>query len=282
MKRLYRTLILMLLICMTAIPVSAVTKDKVIISIYQDYKAAQEVLKLVNKERTKRGLNTLKMDKTLTKHAVTRAAELCVMVPMGSPHMRPDGTQNNGTHSIVYECCLESSSYETAKEAVDSWMDSPSHKAGILLPSAKSIGVACTISNGCGNFVLEFSNQPAKSVEKSKSGKNMDVTITALRKYLPKKAFSLSVFRLDPDFSLRPTIKAPYAFFKYRLSTKGFKFESSNPAIASVSKDGKLNLKAAGTVTFTATLKARPTIKVRTTCTVLEPDEFTPYYTTEE
>ena len=69
-----------LLLLLMPVTVSAAKLDKLTIPVVQDYEKAQEVLNLINAERGKRGLRKLKLDKTLTKYAVTRAAELCVMV----------------------------------------------------------------------------------------------------------------------------------------------------------------------------------------------------------
>ena len=145
MKRLILTMsvLLMLLISFPA-AVSAAKTDKLTIPVVQDYEKAQEVLTLINAERGKRGLRKLKLDKTLTKYAVTRAAELCVMVPWKSPHRRPNGKLNSSTKNIAYECCQErggSSFSTTAESVVQDWMSSPSHRAGILLSSAKSVGI---------------------------------------------------------------------------------------------------------------------------------------------
>ena len=76
MKKIWKLLLAfsIVLASMTAVStVSAAVLDTLTFSIEQDYGKSQEVLKLINKERKKRGLNALTMDKTLTKYAITSA-----------------------------------------------------------------------------------------------------------------------------------------------------------------------------------------------------------------
>ena len=55
---------------------------------YFDYKKANEVLTIVNKERANNGLAALKMDRSLLETAMQRAAETSIYWD----HIRPDGT----------------------------------------------------------------------------------------------------------------------------------------------------------------------------------------------
>jgi hypothetical protein len=258
----------MIALFIPATSVSAAKKDTIIINVEQDYKLSQEVLKKVNKERKKRGLKVLKMDRTLSKHAITRAAELCVMVPFESPHKRPNGKQNSGTHGVIYECAMEQINGSLdADEIVSTWMGSPSHKKGILLPEARSVGVACVrVGVNC-NYVLEFSPRTVRKVQKLKTKKNYSIKVKALRKYLPKKAFSIEALDyrgIDGPGSkciIRMTTGRSVA--TYVVSQRNFKWKSSKPSIVSVSKDGQITSKKPGTVTITATYKSNPKIKLK-------------------
>lgn len=275
MKRITKLFTILLVIILAITPslqVSAASKDKIYIHVSQDYKMSQEVLKLINKERKKRGLNTLKMDKTLTKYAVKRSAELCVMIPWTSPHMRPNGKRNSDTDSVVYECCQERTGYNApAKWVVDDWMESESHKAGILLSTAQSVGIACVCTGGGGksfyHYVLEFSNEPAKKIEKSKKSKDFNVKVESSRKLLTKKAFKMNVYYgYNPllkkyGLYLHSSINTKESIGEYYVSSNNFKYKSSNTSVAKISKKGHITLVSPGTVTFTITYKSNPKIK---------------------
>lgn len=92
-KRRHRILSVMLMICMvlscSAFTSFAGTGNYVKVQVTQNYAEAQQILKLINKQRAKRGLRKLKLDKNLTKSAAKRAAELTVYIPESSPHRRP-------------------------------------------------------------------------------------------------------------------------------------------------------------------------------------------------
>ena len=286
MKKIWKLLLAfsIVLASMTAVStVSAAVLDTLTFSIEQDYGKSQEVLKLINKERKKRGLNALTMDKTLTKYAITRAAELCVVVPWRSPHKRPNGSLSRSYGTVVYECCQERKSdcHEVAAEqVVDAYMSSPPHKAGILLASARSVGISFVSANDglYGHYVLEFSNHQAKSKERSKKKKTMNVKVKTLRKFLPKKAFILearetySVTEKKQGIFICPFVETTENIGKYAVSPKDFTYKSNNKAIATISKSGTIKPVAPGKCTFTVTLKTNPKMKKKVSYTVTETD----------
>ena len=59
----------------------APSTGKISLTVTQDYKQAQAILKYVNKYRKKKHLKALKLDKDLTKAAITRGAELNIYTP---------------------------------------------------------------------------------------------------------------------------------------------------------------------------------------------------------
>lgn len=103
---------------------------------------AKQVMELVNKERAKEGLPALTTDERITKAAMVRAAELEELFS----HTRPDGT---ACFTALNEAGV---SYWTAGENIamgqwspesvmNSWMNSPGHRANILDRSFRKIGV---------------------------------------------------------------------------------------------------------------------------------------------
>lgn len=106
---------------------------------------AEQVLALVNKERSARGLNTLVMgDSKLNAAAALRAREVAEV----NSHTRPDGTscftvldQYNVTDEAVGENAAWGS--VSPEEVVNDWMNSDGHRAILLDPEARKMSVSC-------------------------------------------------------------------------------------------------------------------------------------------
>jgi len=97
-----------------------------------------EILKLINKERTSRGLHPLVMDEELFYAANNRVNELTVLFD----HTRPNGKSWNTINSerVFGENILCGKA--KPEEVVKLWMNSPTHRANILRVDFKSIGIA--------------------------------------------------------------------------------------------------------------------------------------------
>ena len=106
-------------------------------------KYAKQVVALVNKERTKRGLNKLKMtNSALQSAAQKRAKEITKLFS----HQRPDGTMCDTVldeYKVKYMAVGENIAMGqfSPEDVMDSWMNSPGHKANILSDSYTEIGV---------------------------------------------------------------------------------------------------------------------------------------------
>lgn len=105
-------------------------------------KYAQEILTLVNQERSKEGLDALKLDNKLNEAACTRAKELVESFS----HTRPDGrtcytvlTDMDIVYSAVGENIAAGRS--TSSEVMDDWMNSDGHRANILKSDYTKMGV---------------------------------------------------------------------------------------------------------------------------------------------
>lgn len=110
-------------------------------SCTSDYR--QEVLDLVNAERAKYGLQPLVMgDANLTAAAQKRAEEIATV----NSHVRPDGSkwytvlkEYNVTDAAAGENAAWGS--VSPEEVVNAWMNSAGHRANILDPEARAMGV---------------------------------------------------------------------------------------------------------------------------------------------
>lgn len=103
---------------------------------------ARQVLALVNEERSKAGVSTLKLSAELQEAAVIRAEELT----RNYSHIRPDGTKfstvlPDGKYTLGENIACGSS---TAARVVELWLNSPGHRANILRSDYSEMGVGYT------------------------------------------------------------------------------------------------------------------------------------------
>lgn len=121
-------------------------------------KYAKQVVALVNKERTKRGLNKLKMtNSALQSAAQKRAKEITKLFS----HQRPDGTMCYtalDAYKVKYMASGENIAMGqfSPENVMDSWMDSPGHKANILSDFYTEIGVGVYKYDGIYYWVQMF------------------------------------------------------------------------------------------------------------------------------
>ena len=100
---------------------------------------AQEVLQLVNVERTNAGLKPLQLSSDLNYFADVRAKEL----PTLFSHTRPDGTSCFTAVKVSYKYIGENiaAGQPTPAEVVEGWMNSPGHRANILSSKYTQMGI---------------------------------------------------------------------------------------------------------------------------------------------
>ena len=133
----------------------------------------QEVFELVNQERAKAGLPALVWARSLTDTAQTRAKELETLFS----HTRPDGTQSSweniamGAGGGWFENAATGEvdwhiANGTPSHVMDSWMNSPGHRANILDPNAKAIAIGCYVGEDGGVYwVQNFTNNAEDMVD---------------------------------------------------------------------------------------------------------------------
>lgn len=103
---------------------------------------AEEVLMYVNEARAANGLSALQLDPLLNEASEVRAKE----VNTKFSHTRPNGTNCFTVLSefgIVYNSCGENIAigFNDAKAVVNAWMNSSGHRANILNPNFKFMGI---------------------------------------------------------------------------------------------------------------------------------------------
>lgn len=112
-----------------------------------------EVIRLVNEIRVQEGLSPLTTTSALSAAADQRAKELVSCYA----HERPDGTSCfTALHEfgVSYRAAGENiaAGYPTPEAVVTGWMNSSGHRANILNPSFKAIGVGHVSGRGSYGF----------------------------------------------------------------------------------------------------------------------------------
>lgn len=120
---------------------------------------AEEVLRLVNVERSKAGLSPLTTNTTLEAAADKRAQETAVSFS----HTRPNGSKFSTVlqeYGISYRTAGENIAYgqRTPQDVVNAWMNSPGHRANILNSNFNKIGIGVYQSNGVIYWSQLFTN----------------------------------------------------------------------------------------------------------------------------
>ena len=120
---------------------------------------AEEVLRLVNIERSKAGLSSLTTNATLKAAADKRAQE----TKTSFSHTRPNGSKFSTVlqeYGISYRTAGENIAYgqRSPQEVVNGWMNSPGHRANILNSSFGKIGIGVYQSGGVIYWSQLFTN----------------------------------------------------------------------------------------------------------------------------
>lgn len=110
---------------------------------------ASQVLALVNQQRAAYGLAPLTMDTKLNQAANKRAMEISQVFD----HTRPNGTSCFtvlGEYNISYGFAGENiaAGFSTPESVVQTWMNSPGHRANILNSNYKKLGIGYYVLPG--------------------------------------------------------------------------------------------------------------------------------------
>ena len=145
----------------SADPMVSPVEETVGISAADTNGFAAEVVKLVNQERSKRGLRELKMFPKLNYAANIRARESAVKWD----HVRPDG---RGISTVCDDLGIgwnrlgENIAYgqNSPASVMNGWMNSSGHKSNILNSNMTHIGIGFYEKKGAKYWVQEFAYIP--------------------------------------------------------------------------------------------------------------------------
>ncbi|BCN30128.1 CAP domain-containing protein [Anaeromicropila herbilytica] len=120
---------------------------------------AQQVLDLINAERSKQGLKPLATNNNITGAANVRAKEIVTSFS----HTRPNGASPFTAlqdYNIKYSTAGENIAYgqPTPQAVVTAWMNSPGHRANIMNGSFGNVGIGTYVKNGTIYWTQLFTN----------------------------------------------------------------------------------------------------------------------------
>ena len=223
-----------------------------------NYDYAKEVVRLMNIERKKEGLSPLIMDAELLEGAMQRGAEISFYFS----HTRPNETscftisdKAKGENIAAWQ--------RSPADVMDSWMNSDGHRANILTPEYKIVGVGAYTDGNTYYWVQLFGTDKATSSSKSgKERKSIAVDVMSTH-VTPAFNETTSKIYVNETKQLTTSVDTDMEYYMDVLA-KTYKWSSSNTSIASVDQNGKVTGKKAGEVTITASNKQKPSIKITT------------------
>lgn len=231
----------------------------------EDYDEAKKVFRLLNQARAMEGVSALRLDRELTETAMIRAAELSLYYN----HIRPCGKD---CFSLFRQssACGENIAVgsKTASDVMDSWIKSKNHYANIVKNDYTSVGIGCfTDSNGMRYWVQCFDNGTAKELEKY-GIQQVQRSVPILESHIHLEAIH-QVFTIscaDNAEQVKIDIRNMNEMFQDsipRIQPSDLVYSSDNLQIAEADENGTIIVKAAGSTTITAALKAAPDINVK-------------------
>lgn len=215
-----------------------------------DYDIINEVLTLVNANRKKAGLNTLKLDNTLTEIAMTRARETSVYWS----HTRPNGNSWSTlvTHYTGYVGENIAVNYINPKDVMIGWMESKGHRDNILNSRWNSIGIGYYRIGNNILWVQIFSDKKTvTTVEKKGNIKETDGTVETLNNYIDFRVLwednSISV-KMDEQISPKGVEFINNGYDKIVIPTakEDYIWKSSDTNIFTVDENGNIYGKKVG------------------------------------
>ncbi|MBQ7817244.1 MAG: Ig-like domain-containing protein [Oscillospiraceae bacterium] len=217
------------------------------------YSEAFKIVDLINTQRRQNGLSAVKMDKGLLDAAMLRAAECAIYYS----HTRPNGTQcftvlpsgggSSGENIAVGQ--------QDAEQVMESWMNSPGHRANILNGNFASVGVGAFLHNGVYTWVQLFSSNPAASVKKPDDA-TKSAKLEVLQEHLVPRAEPAQLMLKENTEKTVSLYFVNRGFDPQRTQpdSAALTFRSSDPKVAKVDSKGVVTGISPGSAEITITL----------------------------
>lgn len=233
------------------------------------YSKAFEVLDIVNKERTKRGIPELKMDASLLDSAMLRGFETALYWS----HTRPNGSDCNTANKLIMGENIACGS-NTAQGVMKLWMNSSMHKSNILEERFTSIGIGCVYLDGSYYWVQCFGEELGSEVSKDSYTDHVSGRTVLVKKN--DKYYGASLYISEKNLKTGQTAKVGVNWKNNGLSEStileniGAVIESSNPLVCTI-QNGILTAVGEGTATISMQFAGNSTTMESQTVKVTKP-----------
>ncbi|MCR2029238.1 CAP domain-containing protein [Adlercreutzia muris] len=241
--------------------------DALVVNVFRDYGQAYEVLALVNAERRAAGEAPLAMDQELLEAAMVRSVELSYYFD----HTRPDGTDCwtafPDTKGIVGEniAMMQSGPYQV----MNSWMNSPGHRANILDSDFTTIGIGCVYVGNAGPYWVQCFGDGSAAAFAMPADRSFTTRCSIPTSWLQSGNFQFrqNYYSLLSGDSVQAEARfinqAPGAqSFVCELNPATFSWSTDKSAVATVGKTGVIAGRAPGITNVRAAIGDRVRISI--------------------
>ena len=222
------------------------------------YSEAYPVLKLINKERKKAGLDPVKIDSKLNAAAMQRAAECAVYFA----HTRPSGED---CFSVLSEYGISmgaageniAAGQDSAESVMESWMNSDGHQANILNENYTTVGLGCYLQyGGVPCWVQVFTDGSGDSAAQPED--EMHTTyVKANEEYIGMMMVALEKNKLALGGTTQleaGLVNQGWDNIIWFPENDSLVYSSSKPSVATISSHGKVTAKGKGSAAISAQL----------------------------
>lgn len=234
------------------------------IKVTEYYDMANEILALVNQERTELGLEPLALDADLQEAAMQRATEAGIY----SEHERPNGADiwtAEPSGKIRSENLSGKPLSGGGAAAYNGWKASSKHHDTMLRPYWRAVGIGCiSLSDDSSSYVAamvfgygeNFKPITVSGTKKNTRGVTVKWSECTFGTIWTVKSEGITHLQYKKPGDLYMTVKSAGTFFR-KSALSIFNFSSSNPSIFTVT-NGQITGYSSGTALLTVTLKADP------------------------
>lgn len=241
--------------------ISFVNVSTVTLSGAYNYSFANEVIKLINKERIDSGKYEYEVDEEIMKFANTRAPELAIYLG----HERPNGLSTQSLLENQRIPCNEiiGAGQNTPEAIVNDWLGSQYHRPTIMSTSYKVCGASCYNLDGNYYWIFAASTKPIEPLITIYNGieeKNIQVKISKYHNYL--NLYKVQELEDNNILEIGQTIVPTRVLNRNNNWLSGYislnpnevNWESSNNRVVTVDNNGKITAVGGGTATLTVSL----------------------------
>ena len=224
------------------------------------YDYAYQMLEIVNQERAKYNQAPLVMDQKLLEHAMQRSAEISIRFS----HSRPNGYgygYQSGCSILSENLAITPNNDNPPAQAMDNLMSDGPHSAAIISYQHVSVGIGCFYQSGRYYWAQEFSTESAEAYSQP-ANRTVTPIVNTQPRFLNAHFLEATPLTFTEGSKTINLYLSCLDSFYVKLDPSNFLWQSEDSSVATISQTGVIQLKKAGDISVTATLKVCPSISV--------------------